>query len=469
MVTHKVTNSCGSNSNDPTIRLRKSMKLENQVAVVVGTGEGLKRRGLVLVAAALICCVVHAEEDKWLMQYYKHPEPAKIDGYLDSSRKQNLLSSPNTQAVTIGFMSQAMHDNPDLVTHWLEKSEKFSEADRQVILIAAWYSRVSQAGDYFRKANVNSFGGQAPPDIDALPIKAPADLDFFWARYFASGNPLPIRRIVSALGYEKYSSGLEKYKSSKKTKEDEKAAIYDSIFQAAMWSLQSNCKQDETVYTICKELFFSHELNETEKMWLVLALSKARPDKFAVKIVSGKNPHLEITKSPPPTGVDGAGLAKGINPQWSQAIPDAESKKSEKDFGAQLLLTEAAKFFEDWNKPETPQLNATDRARRMFPLHTVLVFSNPGLDQSKSADVTADIIVRKPDGSIYAEHKNLPCWKGKYVAAPFSLQLAQGRLGIRIEPNDPGGTYSVEVTIRDNIKKVQLKLRKTFVVEDDRA
>jgi hypothetical protein len=189
-------------------------------------------------------------------------------------------------------------------------------------------------------------------------------------------------------------------------------------------------------------------------------------------MVSGKNPHLEITKYPSPTGLDGAGLAKGKRPQWNddgRTIPDSENRKSEKDFGAQLLLTEDTKFFDDWNKPETPQLNTTERARRMVPLHTVLLFSNPGLDQSESADVTADITVRKPDGSIYADQKDLPCWKGKYQAPPFSLQLAQGRLGIRIEPNDPGGTYLVEVKIRDNIKKVELKLRKTFVVDDNRT
>ena len=397
-----------------------------------------------------------------MMQYYKHPEPAKIDNYLDQSRKQGLLSSQNTQAVTIGFLSQVMHGNPDLVTHWLEKSEKFSNADRQVILTAAWYSRVPQATEYFKKANINAFAGQTPPDVNAVRIETAADLDFYWARFFASGNPVPIRRIISALEYEKYSGALEKYKSSKKTKEDEKAALYDSIFQAATWSLKSNCKQDARVYTICKELFFSHELNETERMWLVLVLSKARPDEFAVKILSGKNPHIEITKSPPPLGMDKTGQG------WledGKSAADTENRKSEKDFGAQLLLTEDEKFFNDWNKPETPNVSLADRARRNIPLFTVLIFSNPGLDKTESADVTADTTVSKPDGTVYAEHKDMVCWKGSYVAAPFSLQLSKSRLGIRIEPQDPAGTYSVEVAVHDNIKKVELKLHKTFIVE----
>ena len=403
-----------------------------------------------------------------MMEYYKHPEPAKIKDFLVSSQKGNLLSTPNTQAVTIGFLSQVMHDNPRLISEWLQLSEKFPKPDRQTMLTAAWYSRVPQAADYFKKANVNAFLGQTPPDLNALPIENASDLDFYWARYFASGNPVPIRRIISALEYEKYSGALKRYRSSQKTKQDEKAATYDSIFQAAMWSLESNCKQDKDIYTTCKELFFSHELNQTEKLWLVLALSKARPDEFEVKFVSGQDPHLEIIKSPSPTSLDGAGLAKGENSSRKEngkPARDSENRKSEKDFGAQLFLTENVKFFDDWNKPETPELSTTNRANRNVPLYTVFLFSNPGLDASDSADVTVDIAVRKPDGAIYAERKNLLGWKGPYRAPPFSLQLAVGRLRIRIEPQDPAGDYVVEGVVHDNIKKVELNLRTTFQVE----
>jgi hypothetical protein len=215
----------------------------------------MKRSLLLLLAIASSALSAKTNWDKWAMEYYKHPEPTKINDYLSYCQKENLLSNQNTQAITIGFMSQVMRDNPAMVTDWLKMSEKFSKADRQVLLTAAWYSRVPQATDYFAKSNVNAFAGQTPPDLDNLPIRTGADLDFLWARYFARGNPMPIRRIISALELEKYSGAMEKYKKSqKKTKEEEQAAIYESVFGAAMWSLESNCKQDEDIYTICKEL-----------------------------------------------------------------------------------------------------------------------------------------------------------------------------------------------------------------------
>src|SRR5262249_37311027 len=159
---------------------------------------------------------------------------------------------------------------------------------------------------------------------------------------------------------------------------------------------ESNCKQDNNVYTACKELFFSHELNETEKLWLVVALSKARPDEFEVKLRSGKNSGLEIVKPPTPTATDAA--APGCR-NSGKPIPDSENSQSKNGFGAQLFFTEDQKFFDDWNKPETPQLNKTNKARRNIPIYTVLVFSNPGLADSETADVSCDITVCKPDGS----------------------------------------------------------------------
>ena len=147
-------------------------------------------------------------------------------------------------------------------------------------------------------------------------------------------------------------------------------------------------------------------------------------------------------------------------------VADTPNMKSKGGFGAQLFLTESAQFFEDWNKPETPKLTTLegDKAHRNVPLFTAILFTDPGIDSEGSVDVTCDIVIRKPDGSIYGEQKGVLGWKGKYLVPPHNLQLTQGRMGIRIEPQDPSGTYTVEVIVRDNIKKVELSLEATFKI-----
>jgi hypothetical protein len=148
----------------------------------------------------------------------------------------------------------------------------------------------------------------------------------------------------------------------------------------------------------------------------------------------------------------------------SKAVPNTPSMKSKSGFGAALFLTENAQIFEDWNKPETPKFTPVEKARRNIPIFTVILFAEPGTDASGTADVTGDIIVRKPDGSLYGQQKNIVLWKHKYPAHSHATQLSEGYLAIRIEPKDPAGIYTVEVIVRDQIKNVALPLKATFEV-----
>jgi hypothetical protein len=53
----------------------------------------------------------------------------------------------------------------------------------------------------------------------------------------------------------------------------------------------------------------------------------------------------------------------------------------------------------------------------------------------------------------------------KIDPAPKALQLARDFTGIRIEPKDPAGVYTVEVVVKDHVKKVELHLVRKFTVE----
>lgn len=145
------------------------------------------------------------------------------------------------------------------------------------------------------------------------------------------------------------------------------------------------------------------------------------------------------------------------------ATPNAKSKKG---FGAQLFLTQNAQFFEDWNKPGTPNLITLkdNKALRNVPLFTVIFFVDPGTDAKGIVDVTYDIIIRKPDGSIYGEQKNAVGLKGKFDVPPHQIQLARERMGIQLDHQDPHGAYKVDLTVHDHIKKVDLPLKATFEV-----
>ncbi len=137
---------------------------------------------------------------------------------------------------------------------------------------------------------------------------------------------------------------------------------------------------------------------------------------------------------------------------------------SARGFTAQLWMTEHEEFFHQFAQGGPVKFDGTTHVRRDVPVFLTFFITGPGLDDSGAADVTADIIVRKPDGTVYFEGKDAPCWSGKYPYAPDSTQVADAKVKLRIEPRDPAGKYSVEAAVHDKIKKVDLSLKKTFDV-----
>jgi hypothetical protein len=147
---------------------------------------------------------------------------------------------------------------------------------------------------------------------------------------------------------------------------------------------------------------------------------------------------------------------------------DSESQKATNGFGAMLFLTEDKKFFDAWEDSTPPHFTPVSTARRGVPVFTVVIFAGPGLRPNGEADVTFDITVRKPDGSVYAEQKNVVASQDRADPSPKALHLARDYMGIRIEPKDPAGNYTVEAVVRDRVKKVELRLQQRFIVKKDK-
>ena len=139
---------------------------------------------------------------------------------------------------------------------------------------------------------------------------------------------------------------------------------------------------------------------------------------------------------------------------------------SARGFGAQLWITEHEEFFHEFAGGGTIKFEGTTNVRRDVPVFLTFFIAGPGIDASGAAAVTADITVRKPDGTVYFEEKDAPCWRGKYPYAPDSTQVADAKVKLRIESKDPAGKYLVEAIVHDKVKKVDLSLKKTFDVAE---
>lgn len=140
---------------------------------------------------------------------------------------------------------------------------------------------------------------------------------------------------------------------------------------------------------------------------------------------------------------------------------------SVKGFSAQMELTDDMNFFDRWNTTKTPGINlkTLSHVQRNKPFQPVIFFINPGIDALGKGNISADIIVRAPDGSVYGQGKNINCWEN-LPAPPFpNFQLCKDTLAIVIEDKDKAGRYSVESEVHDLIKKVDITTQQYFDVQ----
>ena len=79
--------------------------------------------------------------------------------------------------------------------------------------------------------------------------------------------------------------------------------------------------------------------------------------------------------------------------------------------------------------------------------------------------MTYTITVSRPDGSVYEQRPDVIGWQNFAPADDKQLLLGRDSLGITIGPDDPAGLYTVTVTVRDNISRVELPLKTHFVVQ----
>ena len=161
-----------------------------------------------------------------------------------------------------------------------------------------------------------------------------------------------------------------------------------------------------------------------------------------------------------------------LQPAQAQTHPTSETPpakednvKASKGFGAQLWLTDDAEFFTNWNKESAGVLiRSTETATIGKPIFSVIIFANPGADSNGLCNVTGDIIVKKPDGSVYGDTIDANFWRNLPPPSIGQLQLAVDYLGIAIEENDPFGTYTVEAKVIDQINDITITLHKSFQV-----
>ncbi|MGK5080058.1 hypothetical protein [Janthinobacterium sp. HLX7-2] len=413
-------------------------------------------RLLYFLAIILLATAQTAFAEDWLSHYYESPTPERFVTEVQALSKAGNLSNPESAALTSVFLGRVMAANPTQVDAWLSQLGDLKGDDRQTVLFAASLSGTREAQDYLgRQPDAGKYRGK-PVDIRAINPKEPAVLDMLWADFFATGEADPIRRIVVALNYDKYSGALDQYAKSEKTEKDRDKAVLEAVFMAAMWSLESNARQHRRVGETLEQIYFAGGLTQSEQFCLSAILAKAIPEKYEfTRLEAG-----QWTFKRKPTIQGGAGWRDS----GGRPVAEMEAMKSKDDFAGSLLATTDEDWEKKWNTPpETkPNFNKAGIVPYGKKVYILTFFANPKLDQLGKANVRCDFRILAPTGKVSHEQKDATCFAGAIQGSPYALRMSAPVVAFSGDPDDPPGTWRIEVMLRDAVRNVELALGTTF-------
>jgi hypothetical protein len=164
--------------------------------------------------------------------------------------------------------------------------------------------------------------------------------------------------------------------------------------------------------------------------------------------------------------VSAASAQVGWLDQKGHSAADTDSRKSREGFGGWIIATSDTDWKAKWETPsstvpEFSQAKSVERGKQVFVL---IFFANPQLNPANEANVTCDINVVRPDGSVSTNQSNLVCFKGALQGNPQMMYLSAPVIAFVGDPGDPAGKWLVHVTLKDNNRKVEVPLGTSFLL-----
>ena len=165
-------------------------------------------------------------------------------------------------------------------------------------------------------------------------------------------------------------------------------------------------------------------------------------------------------------------------PGWSQwktngeLLEDAADQKTVDGFGAWLIVTDDPEgLFEAWARPPSPDygpaISMVSSAHRGDVVMATVVFSGCAENTDGVCDTSITYTAYFPDGSVYGRHSGT-LWSGYPNPGNGHVQLSADGLGLKVELDDPFGTYRVTAGIVDNVSGVEMILETELsVIEID--
>lgn len=160
-------------------------------------------------------------------------------------------------------------------------------------------------------------------------------------------------------------------------------------------------------------------------------------------------------------------LAWGWTDSTGKVLPESDDAKTREGFSAALVMTPDKDWKAKWETPpETvPNLSTSSEVEPGGELNVLTILSNPAIGEDGMTDVSCDLRVTRPDGSVSAREVEIPCFDHRLTTDPTHVYMTPLAIQFTAEPGDLRGRWVVAVNVRDNVRDVEIPLTSSFLVK----
>lgn len=228
---------------------------------------------------------VDSKDGKWLFNYPSEPKPAVAFAHFLNCPRPYIDEKGAILWSSIWFYKYVFEENEFLIPYLVDFFEnQASEQQKKDIILLLFLIGKTESLPKLTD-NLEEYKKSLRDIVIPNPyaeITTGSQEDMLWAEFFATSRVKPIKHLITAFNLSKYSGVLDKIKRKEITEINEEVrrkAMLEAVFQAALWSLSSNCMNCDLLLQYCIGIYESDELNEIEKGYLGVVLKKVFKEK----------------------------------------------------------------------------------------------------------------------------------------------------------------------------------------------
>lgn len=199
------------------------------------------------------------EFGEWMTFYYQHPTPNRIPAALVYYCNSSMYKSNATIPVEAFFSALFKKDTTLMQKTFDAVSLNNTENAKIMFINILFLTNTPESKILLKKVQgiwisaqvqkiITQQKTQAHTELYETPIDSALILDMLWTSFFATGDDLPVRRIISVIHLKYVGHGEEMM-----------------VGGAAQWSLKSNAQQHPKILEICKKELLTAK-GETKSM-----------------------------------------------------------------------------------------------------------------------------------------------------------------------------------------------------------